>query len=233
MSAIHWSTYSSYYQLLHVLEDNTPRRACKNTPVLPRITVNMCINVLLSKAMAAHMFVKSVNMQKKMPINISYIIYHDVFGWLWLSLEGKLCHFCILLSSLVLSMSISKSGSMRLESYVTNAPPPKNGRKNNTVPIGPTFWLHWSTAFVSNAIPVKNQSWICFETFENMWEHTTSRIPSFSNLRKRSKHGSLSGLLSTWRQGHCTLSECRPWLWRFLIQKVVQVASHTTFCPGW
>lgn len=40
-------------------------------------------------------------------------------------------------------------------------------------------------------------------------------------------------LLSTWRQGHCTLSECRPWLWRLLIQKVVQVASHTTFRPGW
>ena len=39
-------------------------------------------------------------------------------------------------------------------------------------------------------------------------------------------------LLSTWRQGHRTLSECRPWLWRLLIQKVVQVASHTTFSPG-
>ena len=33
---------SLYYQLLHMLEDNTTRRACKNTPVLPRITVNIC-----------------------------------------------------------------------------------------------------------------------------------------------------------------------------------------------
>lgn len=32
------------YMLLHMLEDNTTRRACKNTPVLRRITVNICTN---------------------------------------------------------------------------------------------------------------------------------------------------------------------------------------------
>lgn len=39
MSAIH-----IVYMLLHMLGDNTTRRACKNTPVLPRITVNICTN---------------------------------------------------------------------------------------------------------------------------------------------------------------------------------------------
>lgn len=99
---------------------------------------------------------------------MDYLYYHDIFGRPW---------------------------PMRLESYVTNAPPQiKAFAGEQRCLIGSTFSLHWITTFVPNAIPVKKQCWIWSEKLENMWKHTNSRIPSFSkfNEKKKSKHDSLS-----------------------------------------